>query len=111
VTYLNKLGTFTGPHSMTLTDAKGMCVCMYVCMYVCINTSLSMLSLLIPIYIYLSLYALYKYLFIPPLYAKGKTSAITAARFVLATGGRPSSLKIPGWEYAISSDDLFMLQV
>mmetsp|Transcript_25121 Transcript_25121/g.55720 ORF Transcript_25121/g.55720 Transcript_25121/m.55720 type:complete len:599 (+) Transcript_25121:182-1978(+) len=60
VTYLNKLGAFTGPNSMQLTDAKG------------------------------------------------KTSTITAARFVLATGGRPSSLKIPGWEHAVTSDDLFM---
>lgn len=60
VTYLNKLGKFTGPNSMELTDAKG------------------------------------------------KTQTITAARFVIATGGRPSPLNIPGGELAITSDDIFM---
>lgn len=40
--------------------------------------------------------------------AKGKTSTITAARFVLAVGGRPTPLSCPGGEYAISSDDIFM---
>lgn len=41
--------------------------------------------------------------------AKGKTEIITAARFVLAVGGRPTSLDCPGAEYAISSDDIFSL--
>jgi pyruvate/2-oxoglutarate dehydrogenase complex dihydrolipoamide dehydrogenase (E3) component len=35
--------------------------------------------------------------------AKGKTQNITGARFVIATGGRPSPLNIPGGEHAISS--------
>jgi len=39
---------------------------------------------------------------------KGKASTITAARFVIATGGRPTQLDIPGGEYAITSDDIFM---
>jgi len=60
VTYLNKLGAFTGPNSMELTDAKG------------------------------------------------KTQTITGARFVIATGGRPTQLNIPGGELAITSDDIFM---
>ncbi len=38
---------------------------------------------------------------------KGKKE-ITAARFVVATGGRPSPLACPGGELAISSDDIFM---
>ena len=33
---------------------------------------------------------------------------ITAARFVIATGGRPTQLTVPGGELAITSDDLFM---
>ena len=38
----------------------------------------------------------------------GKVETITAARFVVAVGGRPSPLSCPGAEYAITSDDLFM---
>jgi thioredoxin/glutathione reductase (selenoprotein) len=60
VTYFNKLGKFTGPHTMELTDAKG------------------------------------------------KTQTITGARFIIATGGRPTLLPIPGGELAITSDDIFM---
>jgi thioredoxin reductase (NADPH) len=41
--------------------------------------------------------------------AKGNKTVITAARFVIATGGRPVPLKIPGGEHAISSDDIFSL--
>ena len=62
VQYLNKLGRFTGPHEMELTDAKG------------------------------------------------RKQTITSARFVIATGGRPSPLSIPGAELAITSDDIFMLE-
>lgn len=35
---------------------------------------------------------------------------ITARRVVLAVGGRPRPLDIPGGEFAISSDDIFSLQ-
>lgn len=41
--------------------------------------------------------------------AKGKVKSITAARFVLATGGRPTALEVPGGEHAVSSDDIFTL--
>lgn len=41
---------------------------------------------------------------------KGKTSTVTARRVVVAVGGRPKPLDIPGGEHAISSDDLFSLQ-
>jgi thioredoxin reductase (NADPH) len=41
---------------------------------------------------------------------KGKVSEITASRFVVAVGGRPSKLECPGGELAISSDDLFSLE-
>lgn len=40
---------------------------------------------------------------------KGKTSAMTAARVVIAVGGRPQMLDCPGGELAITSDDLFSL--
>lgn len=40
--------------------------------------------------------------------AKGKTEVISAARFVICTGGRPTPLDIPGGELAITSDDIFM---
>ncbi len=40
---------------------------------------------------------------------KGRTEQITAARFVVAVGGRPNDLHVPGGEHAISSDDLFSL--
>lgn len=40
--------------------------------------------------------------------SKGKTSTITGARFVIAVGGRPTSLACTGGELAISSDDIFM---
>jgi len=43
---------------------------------------------------------------------KAKTPSsktLTAARFLVATGGRPSALGIPGDEHCISSDDLFSL--
>jgi thioredoxin/glutathione reductase (selenoprotein) len=39
---------------------------------------------------------------------KGKVDTITAARFVVAVGGRPIPLSCPGGEHAITSDDLFM---
>jgi pyruvate/2-oxoglutarate dehydrogenase complex dihydrolipoamide dehydrogenase (E3) component len=40
---------------------------------------------------------------------KGKTKTITGRRIVIAVGGRPKPLDIPGGELAISSDDLFSL--
>lgn len=40
---------------------------------------------------------------------RGKKSEITARRIVVAVGGRPKPLDIPGGELAISSDDLFSL--
>ena len=40
---------------------------------------------------------------------KGKRTEITARRIVIAVGGRPKPLDIPGGELAISSDDLFSL--
>jgi thioredoxin reductase (NADPH) len=40
---------------------------------------------------------------------KGKLSTVTSRRFVIAVGGRPKALDIPGGELAISSDDLFSL--
>ena len=41
---------------------------------------------------------------------KKGTKEITAARIVVAVGGRPSPLTIPGGELAITSDDLFSLK-
>lgn len=41
---------------------------------------------------------------------KKGTKEITAARIVVAVGGRPSPLNIPGGELAITSDDLFSLK-
>jgi thioredoxin reductase (NADPH) len=40
---------------------------------------------------------------------KGKKSSITGRRILVAVGGRPKTLDIPGGELAISSDDLFSL--
>jgi len=40
---------------------------------------------------------------------KGKKSTITSRRFIVAVGGRPKPLDIPGGELALSSDDLFSL--
>lgn len=40
---------------------------------------------------------------------KGKRTRITSQYFVIAVGGRPRSLGIPGQEHAISSDDIFSL--
>jgi len=40
---------------------------------------------------------------------KGKEKTVTAAKFILATGGRPRYPAIPGAELGISSDDLFSL--
>jgi thioredoxin reductase (NADPH) len=41
---------------------------------------------------------------------KGQTTTITASRFLIATGGRPSPLECKGGELAISSDDVFSLE-
>jgi len=41
---------------------------------------------------------------------KGNKEMITASRFIIAVGGRPTPLTCPGGEYAISSDDLFSLK-
>ena len=40
---------------------------------------------------------------------KGKSEIVTAARFIIATGGRPTLPDCPGSEYVITSDDLFNL--
>lgn len=41
---------------------------------------------------------------------KGKKSTVTATRFLIAVGGRPTTLSCPGSELAISSDDIFSLE-
>jgi len=41
---------------------------------------------------------------------KGKTSTLTAARFLIAVGGRPTGLDCAGGELAITSDDIFALE-
>jgi pyruvate/2-oxoglutarate dehydrogenase complex dihydrolipoamide dehydrogenase (E3) component len=41
---------------------------------------------------------------------KGQTTTITASRFLVAVGGRPSSLECEGGDLAISSDDVFSLE-
>jgi thioredoxin reductase (NADPH) len=41
---------------------------------------------------------------------KGKVSQITASRFLVAVGGRPTPLDCPNGELAISSDDIFSLE-
>lgn len=40
---------------------------------------------------------------------RGKVTTVTAARFLIAVGGRPRALACEGGELAISSDDLFSL--
>ena len=40
---------------------------------------------------------------------KGRTSEITASRFLVAVGGRPAPVDCEGGELAISSDDIFFL--
>ena len=40
---------------------------------------------------------------------KGAVSSISARRVIIAVGGRPKRLEIPGGEHAISSDDIFSL--
>jgi len=40
---------------------------------------------------------------------KGRVSEVTASRFVVAVGGRPTNLDCEGGELAISSDDVFAL--
>ena len=39
---------------------------------------------------------------------KKGTKSVSAARIVVAVGGRPTPLQCPGAELAISSDDIFM---
>lgn len=41
---------------------------------------------------------------------KGKISTVTAARFIVAVGGRPTALTCPGAEYSINSDDIFSME-
>jgi len=41
---------------------------------------------------------------------KGEKTKYTARRFIVATGGRPTLLDIPGVEHCISSDDIFKLK-
>jgi hypothetical protein len=41
---------------------------------------------------------------------KGNVEEITADKFIIAVGGRPTRLSCPGAEYAITSDDLFSLE-
>jgi len=41
---------------------------------------------------------------------KGVTEEITAARFLVAVGGRPSALDCEGGDLAISSDDIFAME-
>jgi thioredoxin reductase (NADPH) len=41
---------------------------------------------------------------------KGKVRTITGKHILIAVGGRPKPLEIPGGEHAISSDDVFFLE-
>lgn len=41
---------------------------------------------------------------------KNKTKTLTARRFIIAVGGRPTTLDCPGGDLAISSDDIFALK-
>lgn len=41
---------------------------------------------------------------------KGETKTLSARRFIVAPGGRPAKMGIPGEEHAIDSDDLFRLK-
>lgn len=41
---------------------------------------------------------------------KGNKETITSRRFLVAVGGRPNQLDVPGGEHAITSDDIFSLQ-
>jgi len=41
---------------------------------------------------------------------KGRTSTITASRFLISVGGRPSDLECEGGDLAISSDDVFSME-
>jgi hypothetical protein len=41
---------------------------------------------------------------------KGKSTTLTASRFLIATGGRPSALNCEGGDLSISSDDVFGLE-
>jgi thioredoxin reductase (NADPH) len=41
---------------------------------------------------------------------KGKVSQLTSSRFIVATGGRPTTLDCEGGEHAITSDDIFSLE-
>ncbi|KAG7346711.1 NADPH-glutathione reductase [Nitzschia inconspicua] len=41
---------------------------------------------------------------------KGRTSEVTASRFLVAVGGRPTPLDCEGADLAISSDDVFFLE-
>jgi len=62
VEYLNELGSFTGSHTISAVNKKGV------------------------------------------------ERTISAKRFVVAVGGRPTTLDIPGGELAMSSDDIFQLE-
>ena len=62
ISYLNKLGEFSGKNTLKLTDKKG------------------------------------------------KVTEISAARFVVAVGGRPNRLDIEGGEHCVDSDDIFSLE-
>jgi len=41
---------------------------------------------------------------------KGKVTTITASRFLVAVGGRPTTLDCEGGEHAITSDDIFSME-
>lgn len=41
---------------------------------------------------------------------KGKQKSITGKYIAVAIGGRPKQLDIPGWEHAVTSDDIFSLE-
>lgn len=41
--------------------------------------------------------------------SKGLVQEVTAEKFIIAVGGRPTPLECPGSELAVSSDDLFMM--
>jgi thioredoxin reductase (NADPH) len=41
---------------------------------------------------------------------KGRSSTVTASRFLVATGGRPAAIECEGGELAVSSDDIFFLE-
>ena len=115
VKYINALGVFLDPHTLQCTGTPLPTVVSFIFDYLTfsyvIHNPYSRVFLILTTTTIIIIFIITTEQKIVKKEVKEIVSTITSRRFVIAVGGRPTPLDIPGGELAISSDDLFMKKV